>query len=276
MSRRVQSSEPADYDRDPQAADPLERLFARMRKDKASTRNGIPKYILLYNHVLEAIENGDWKAGDRLPSETEISEKVSLSIGTVQKALRKLSDDRVIQRLHGHGTFVAGIPAAQDEIRNHRFLDDDGVSLLPIYTTILELSAVTAPGPWADFLAEEQRFVKIARIVSVNLEFKCYGELYLPHSRFAAMLTYSARSLDGIPVTHLMASRFNAPTLHFDHHIRIEALPGPACTAIEVAAGTVGMHWEMFGYSYRDAPISYQRVCVPPNARRLQIRGEDG
>lgn len=69
--------------------------------------------------------------------------------------------------------------------------------------------------------------------------------------------------------------RFNAPTLRIDQRFGFAPLPSAVCQAIAAAPGTIGLDWEMLGYSYRDAPLYYQQVYLPPNKCRLEVRPGD-
>lgn len=243
-----------------------------MREADAAADRSVPKYRILYNHLLRAIEGGRWKVGHQLPPETELARRVPVSLGTIQKALKMLEEDGVVVRRLGHGTFVA-VPAANEtDIRNFRFLDDDagGDRLLPVYPKVLSVERSAAAGPWAKFLGAGP-FVRMARIISVNLEFTTFAELFLAAERFGTFLAYKPRQLDGVSITHLLAGQFNAPALKIAQRFGIAVIPEEVAGQIGVPAGTSGIEWEHRAYTYRAAPLYYQRVYVPPNRRKIEI-----
>jgi GntR family transcriptional regulator len=137
---------------------------------------------------------------------------------------------------------------------------------------VLEIVETNDPGPWTAFFPGERSFVRITRLVNVNLEFQNYCRLILPVSRFGVFLTFSLHDLDGASLTGLIGERFKVPTLHCVHHLRTVDLPEGVCHGISVPVGTIGTEWEMFGYTFRSAPVSYQHVYMPPNRRRLELR----
>lgn len=55
----------------------------------------------------------DWSAGDLLPSETALADEYAISPGTLRKALAALSNEGLIERRHGAGTFATGYYPAQ-------------------------------------------------------------------------------------------------------------------------------------------------------------------
>lgn len=229
------------------------------------------KYQVLYEQILQQIESGEWRPGDRLPPEAAFARHIPVSLGTVQRALRLLADDGILVRRHGDGTYVATRSPYATDIQNFRFLDDEG-RLLPVYSTVVTIDAVGDDGPWAEFLVEEERFVRVKRVVSVNREFDTFGEFYVSASRFGAFLDYAPGDLDGVGFTHLLAEHFNAPSLRFEQRIGFVSMPAHVAAAIGTKEGQIGMLWQNRAFSYRDAPLYYQRFYLPPNNRNIEVR----
>jgi DNA-binding FadR family transcriptional regulator len=57
--------------------------------------------------ILDKLESGHWRAGDRLPTERELSESHGVSRTTVRKALLDLKQQGLIEQTVGSGTYVA-------------------------------------------------------------------------------------------------------------------------------------------------------------------------
>lgn len=66
----------------------------------------------IYEILLEKIEHGEWKIGDKIPSENELSKTFSVSRISVRSAIQKLRAQNVLATRVGKGSFV---------ISNHRF-----------------------------------------------------------------------------------------------------------------------------------------------------------
>lgn len=66
-----------------------------------------PQYLKVKNHLREGIASGRWVAGDLLPSEAELGAEFGLSRMTVNRALRELHQEGLVERVQGVGTFVA-------------------------------------------------------------------------------------------------------------------------------------------------------------------------
>ena len=71
--------------------------------DKASYT---PLYIQVREYILNRIRMGDYKAGDRLPTEKELMEQLQVGRATVRAALNELEHEGQVEKRHGIGTFV--------------------------------------------------------------------------------------------------------------------------------------------------------------------------
>ncbi|MEQ3653515.1 MAG: histidine utilization repressor [Glaciecola sp.] len=66
-----------------------------------------PIYAKLKHAITHKITSGEWKAEQRVPSETELVKSLGVSRMTVNRALRELTAEGLLVRQQGSGTFVA-------------------------------------------------------------------------------------------------------------------------------------------------------------------------
>nr|WP_255599449.1 UTRA domain-containing protein [Afifella sp. IM 167] len=134
----------------------------------------------------------------------------------------------------------------------------------------MEIDTTEENGPWQAFLCGTS-FVRIRRIASVNREFEAFSEVYLPADRFGEVARMKGSMLDGVSIRDMLAERFNAPTLNIRQTMLCQALPPRVTRLIGVPAGQYGIVWSICGMSYRDAPVTWQRIFLPPSDRVLEI-----
>ena len=60
----------------------------------------------VYNQMKNQILSGDWKPGDKIPSENQLMALFGVSRGTVRQAVQKLAGEGLIATRHGEGSFV--------------------------------------------------------------------------------------------------------------------------------------------------------------------------
>nr|PZN38214.1 MAG: phosphonate metabolism transcriptional regulator PhnF [Bacillota bacterium] len=75
----------------------------------------VPLYYQIMRWLLEQIEAGHLKAGDRIPSERELTEQFQVSRMTVRQALRELEAQGYLERVQGKGTYVS-IPKVEQPL----------------------------------------------------------------------------------------------------------------------------------------------------------------
>jgi GntR family transcriptional regulator, histidine utilization repressor len=68
---------------------------------------GLARYEQVKDFIARRIQDGTWRAGDRLPSESELVQQFGMSRMTVNRALRELVEQGRIRRVAGVGSFVA-------------------------------------------------------------------------------------------------------------------------------------------------------------------------
>jgi GntR family transcriptional regulator len=68
---------------------------------------GAPLYRQVKRSLLQALEAGEHRAGECLPSEKDLAAALGVSIGTLRKAVDELVHEHVLIRRQGKGTYVA-------------------------------------------------------------------------------------------------------------------------------------------------------------------------
>lgn len=82
------------------------------KSDRTLSKQGGPEAIGLplgqrvRAHVLGMIDSGEWREGDRIPSEAQLAELFDASRMTIHIALRDLAAEGMLVRRQGAGTFV--------------------------------------------------------------------------------------------------------------------------------------------------------------------------
>lgn len=68
-----------------------------------------PLYKAAVDFLKQGINAGKWVPGDLLPSESQLSETLDISVGTVRKAIDELEKEKLVYRHQGKGTYVSKI-----------------------------------------------------------------------------------------------------------------------------------------------------------------------
>lgn len=76
-------------------------------------------YLRVYKDIRNAILAGEYGEGDRLPTESQLQTTYGVSRITVKKAMEMLSDERLVERYPGKGTFVLRRNEQPDAVHNN-------------------------------------------------------------------------------------------------------------------------------------------------------------
>jgi len=124
------------------------------------------EYVGVKMKLLEQIGKGEYRQGDKLPTEREMCEIYGVSRITIRQALSELEKDGAIRRIQGRGTFVSGgkvnAPSAKKERKYEQLLssiysfseDLRKQGVVP-GTRVLVLSHIIAQAPLTEKLQVE-------------------------------------------------------------------------------------------------------------------------
>jgi len=83
-----------------------------------------PRYQQLKDLIIRQISTGELGPSDRVPSENELVERMSVSRMTANRALRELTDEGYVERIAGRGTFVADFRSRSHVLEVHNIADE--------------------------------------------------------------------------------------------------------------------------------------------------------
>ena len=83
-----------------------------------------PRYQQLKDLIITRISSGELGPNDRVPSENELVESMSVSRMTANRALRELTDEGYVERIAGRGTFVSDFRSHSHVLEVHNIADE--------------------------------------------------------------------------------------------------------------------------------------------------------
>lgn len=85
----------------------IECCDSKIRNGVTTSNLPTPLYQQVKNYIIERIESGEFVTDTRIPSENELAEIIGASRMTVNRALRELTENGLLFRVPGIGTFIA-------------------------------------------------------------------------------------------------------------------------------------------------------------------------
>lgn len=235
-------------------------------------QQGLPKYAELREVLRAAIADGFWKQGEKIPPEIELARVTPFSLGTVQKALKALQADGLLQRRQGHGTFVRPSRAKFAHPWHFRFRSSDGNVVLPVYPKVVSKKTITSAAPWARLLDPQQgRLIQIDRKINIGDEFPIYNRFFVSARKYDRFLLRPNQELHSADFKTLLHREYNVAFTTFSYAIQMVKFPDAICHALGLDMGAMGTLVEILASSERKGPVYFQELYIPPNKFKLYI-----
>ncbi len=106
------------------------------RKKPSSILGHEPLYKRAKRELTRRIASGEWRPNQMIPSEMELAAELEISQGTVRKALDEMTNDNLLVRLQGRGTFVSSFDDEKMLFQFFRIVPDEGSKTFPDSTQI--------------------------------------------------------------------------------------------------------------------------------------------
>lgn len=233
-----------------------------------------PKHEQLRRALVDSIVDGFWAPGARLPTEAEFASTTPCSLGTVQRALRDLVAQGVIERRRGSGTVVADLNLPSEMPLHMRFFDEDpqAGTRLPIFTEVLTRQMLDAPGPWSPYIAPAgQTVVRIDRVFSIDRRLKVYSAFYADAGQFPELVELPEADLGNRNFKSFMARRYHTSVHRVRQALRFEVPPDAVIRHGDCRAGVPSAVLNVVAYALNDAAMYYQDFYLPPSALVLDL-----
>lgn len=233
---------------------------------------GLPKYAQLREALRTAVEDGYWQPGEKLPPEIVLAETTPFSLGTVQKAMRALVREGIVERRQGSGTFVAQDRRQMYDPWHFRFSKRGGEKYLPVYPKVIAKKVISSRSSWARLISpDSDRIIQINRIIVIEDHFSMFSKFFLAADNFKGFLSKSTKELESVNFKTILRHEYNLSIRYMNHTIQMTRFPMEISQALRVPSGTAGMLLSIVALSSHKKPTYYQEVFIPPNDLKLHI-----
>ena len=229
---------------------------------------GTPKHVGLYAGLVQAIESGLLKPGQKLPTETELADALPLSIGTIQRAMGSLVGDGLVLRRRGAGSFVAQPQKLLEHPLHCRFVGAQG--FLPVYSQLVGRKLMAARGPWSVPLHQNgSSILRIDRKLSINREFNVFSRIYVDALRFPLLVSCAPSALASHNIKLLLAKQYRVGISHIEQSLHLLPFPAPVRRVLE--AEGAGVRLDLLAIEPSGKAALFQELYVPSNPYRLVV-----
>ena len=221
-----------------------------------------PLYQQIKGLILQSLEAGEWKPGEAIPSEMDLSARFRVSQGTVRKAIDELAAENLVVRRQGKGTFVATHSEQHVQYRFLKLMPDTGDrdSEGPAQRTVLECKRTRATADVARALAVRSGdpVVQVRRVLAFAGVPTILEDLWLPGTAFKGLTAEQMTGYSG-PTYAMFEVEFGVRMVRAEEKIRAVSADEAQAALLKVSAHAPLLSVERIAYTYNDVPMELRR-----------------
>ncbi len=221
----------------------------------AKREHGIPLYMQIIELLVVKISSGEWSPGELIPSEIKLAQELSVSQGTVRKAISELVENNVLVRKQGKGTFVSNHNHDRALFHFFHITDDNGNKLLP-ESRALNCRKKTATRFEAAVLhlADDAPVIRIERVRSLSSTPTIVETIVLPADPFEALQNSNTCDLPNM-LYELYEKQFGITIHSAEEKLRATVANKRDAKVLEVEPGTPLLEIERVALTLDKAPV---------------------
>lgn len=224
----------------------------------------VPRYHQLKEILRERIRSGEWKPGDLIPSERELSELYGISRMTARQAVTDLVNEGVFYREQGRGTFVSQRKITQQLLRLTGFTED--ISARGQQPSTQVLSAHMQP---ADEQAAERLHIPAGQEIFVLQRLRLADAVPLAIERsqlsFKGCERLVEEDLEHDSLYRLLESRYGISLVEAEQELEAGLADPQDATLLKIAPGSSVLFTRRVTYTERNQPIEFARSVYVGN-----------
>ncbi len=218
----------------------------------------VPRYHQLKEILRERIRTGEWKPGDLIPSERELSEQYGISRMTARQAITDLVNEGIFFREQGKGTFVTRHKITQQLMRLTGFTEDIRARGQQPSTKVL----VAQMHPADDITAERLHIDVGQMIFSLQRLRLADGE---PLAIESSQLSFKGcerlveEDLEHNSLYQLLESQYGIPLVEAEQELEAGLAGNEEARLLQISQGSAVLYIRRTTFTDRNQPIEYAK-----------------
>lgn len=220
------------------------------------TDNKIPLYMQLAEKIIDKIEAGEYKSGDKLPSERELCTLYDMSRITVRGALGELERDGYVKKFHGKGTFVGEKSYQQNLLKLYSFTEETKkIGKVPS-TNIISFEMISVDKKYAEKLNIHlgDEVYRVVRCRLADQEPLIIETSYLPVDKFPGL---KEQELIDYPMYDVFNEKYNIQASRAEEEFSVTTLRKDEAKYLNRFAQEPAMLVKRVAYDELDDVIEY-------------------
>lgn len=201
---------------------------------KIDRSSPMPVYQQIVNDIIARVYQEEWVAGEKLPSEKQLSDEYGASRVTIRQALAKLEVEGLIDKQRGRGTYLKNNPRLvvqelylpQAGVRHHSDNTPINTRVSVIHNASAEVYSYLDIETDTKLIFLERTFLRKGKIVGIN-------RAWFPFSYFPDM---AEKPLVNNSISETLQSRYNVHFQSVDNYIESVILSATAASQLNTVS----------------------------------------
>jgi GntR family transcriptional regulator len=231
-------------------------------------RARVPRYQGIADELRARIQHGELATGARLETQRQLAKRFGVTLMTLRLALVVLEREKLIERRHGLGTFVAAPSIDYDILQLRRFAGDLSAQGEHVTTRLLasrfvggERRVTTALG-----LARGARLLAVDRLRLVDGRPLSLQRSFLP-ARLGDEVVRA--DLAVTPLAQILEFKLGITVTRAHEVVSAVRLGRREARELEARSGSAAFESERVSYDDKGAPVVFDRVFIPGDRFRI-------
>jgi GntR family transcriptional regulator len=234
--------------------------------------NGGPLYREVRRRLLQSLADGEWKPGERMPSEPALAARFGVAISTIRAGISDLAAAGIVTRWQGRGTFVARHDLHPQGFRFSNIYDARGEKVFT-RREVVSFRRAQADPESARMLGLDQggprSVYRIEAVLRSGADPVAAMELLLPVPLFPRLKAATFRQT-GENLYALYQKAFGVTVVRMSEWVRARKSPAGLARMLRIAPGDPVLEVERVAYGFNDVPVEIRRRTY--EATRHQYR----
>jgi GntR family transcriptional regulator len=230
----------------------------------------IPLHHQVYLDLKAALDEREWRPGDRLPTERDLAQRYGCSLITVRRALSELVREQRLERTRGRGTFVLHPRIDRDFAGDQSFSEEMQTRGLDPATRLIAARPESAGEAVAAALGLEpgSPTLYLERLRLADGEPLLLEQVHLPAERFPGLL---ASDLEHGSLYDLLTERYGVRVARAREVLEPVLLHAREARLLERKPGTPALLIEGIASTDEGVPVELGRTFVRGDRTRYYV-----
>ena len=224
----------------------------------------LPRYYQLKEIMRGRVKSDEWKPGDLIPSERELSEKYGISRMTARQALTDLVNEGLFYREQGKGTFVSQRKITQQLLRLTGFTEDIRARGQRPGTKVLSAEMRPADEATAEKLRIDHG-TPIFRLQRLRLADDEPLAIELSQISFKGCERLLEEDLEKNSLYRVLETNHGIPLMEADQELEAGLAGNEESQLLKISVGSPVLFTRRVTYTERNQPIEYAKAVYCSN-----------